>query len=330
MGKQLDRLNQRWDEKVERYKEAHQTEDPLRTYERYLAEGKVFTAAFAGCDKDGTFSSLVEGGIMMVLNKESLHEVPAFRANWVRHMVGFEFDVMVDSISEDKRTVYVKPVRKSRPLKEQLEGEIIRELNDGNMPIVWGQITSVKPDTATVDILGQHIMGVVKAANWSNSYVRNLTDHVTAGEVHKFQVHAAAKKRQGKPRAFWLDRKPFTGDPWKEIPMDYVHEGAIILVKCIDRPEEKSYWWGTCNLIPNIEIQGDFTKRVDVVRGLSYKCRVKKIDIPDNHKDRKFKVIPLSISDQDKDVYHKYLAEKKKAEKAALDAQETGITQIGE
>lgn len=326
MGKRLNQFNKQIEKRIEGWQEkTKKEEDPLKEYEDLMQGKKVFPIAFDGCDTDGTFST-IKDDIMVILDRESLAESPAFRQSWVRRMVGFEFDVTVKSVDREEKKVYVRPVHKATPIKEQLIREIIQELNAGNNPVVWGRITSVKEEVATVDILGQHILGLVNCVNWSNSYIRNLKEQCFPGEFYQFVIHNAKKKESGKQQAFYLDRKPLAGDPWKQLNLEHIHPGGMLLVKCIDRPQGKTYWWGTCGLAPEIEIMGDYEdKRIDIVRGLSYKCRIKTLKVDGEPKERMFKVVPIDISDQDRDRYRKLRAEKQRIQRKELEVGEMGV-----
>ena len=74
------------------------------------------------------------------------------------------------------------------------------------------------------------------------------------------------------------------------------------MVRCVEKPVGKTYWWGVSERTPGIEIMGDFTVKLgnkDIIEGITYKCKIKEIEVSDNHKRNRFTVIPFGVSDDD-------------------------------
>ncbi|MCR5720559.1 MAG: hypothetical protein K6F84_08335, partial [Lachnospiraceae bacterium] len=89
-------------------------------------------------------------------------------------------------------------------------------------------------------------------------------------------------------------------------------QDAVVIVKCKDKPWGKSYWWGTCDLLPDIEIMGDYSNKFPaengpgepvMYTGFSYICKIVEIRIsPDGR--NKFKVAPFAVSPEDEEAFN--------------------------
>ena len=142
------------------------------------------------------------------------------------------------------------------------------------------------------------VQGVCNVRDWSTSYIRDLRTVCKKGDVIDFKIYSVIKASKGKPERFVLSRKDFEDDAWSKIPKQFLETDAIIGVRCVERPSGKTFWWGTSELMPGIEIMGDYTKKYSqssMVTGIVYKCKVIRSE-PDKHK---FQVVPFDVTDSD-------------------------------
>ena len=96
-------------------------------------------------------------------------------------------------------------------------------------------------------------------------------------------------------QAFELTRDTVAEDPWLSIPK-YIKKDAVIEVTVVERPDNKTYWWGKCTRIVGIEIQCDYNDKLGrPLIGAKYKCKVKRCD-PVAHK---LTAAPFELVSQD-------------------------------
>lgn len=306
MGRTLDALNNSMQRKVD--ERLASESDRFALYRKHKTDNRPLEVQFSACDKDGTFSTIDDNGIVVVMPKEAIeHAMMYFTPRAGRGILGTNFTVYVDQIDDERGYCYVKPVKRRRSTRNALDREIMRELSEGRHPTVWGIIRAVDNRRALVNILGQNILGNIAVQHWDTTYTRYLSEACKVGDYYQFQIMGQMPRLEGKDPAYFLSRKGIAGHAWESIPRDLVQEGASIIVKCIDIPEGKSFWWGKSPLAPDIEIMGDFAKRrVTVVPGISYKCVVKKLEITDRPQDNRFQVIPLQVCKADEEAYRRY------------------------
>ena len=319
MGKFLEKMNKGLEEKYGldatvdiASSDIEQNVSILEKYKQYLDEKKIFKVSFVGCDRGGNFSYREGGYVVIMPGDDTKEKLPYFKPHIASKLLGYEFDVRVTSIDEEQKRIYVEGAKRTGDAKGRMISEICKEVAKKNYPIVWGKIIKVMPDKAYVDILGLGIFGIVDSRHWKQAYTRNLETCCSQDDFFQFKITHANRKIRGKQQTFLLDRRDIAGNPWNDVPVDLVREGAVVYVKCTELPKEKSYWWGSLELTPGIEVMGDYpSSSLAVVPDLTYKCKVKAVNITGESRGNTLKVVPFEIAEADKARYTKYLKELK-------------------
>lgn len=300
--------------------------DVFEKYEKCLESKESIQVSFSSCGRDGTFVGMDENNVHLVMaGNLTIEHLPYFKPSLASKLVGYDFDVKVIKVDREKRRVYVESARNSpRATKNTIINELKQALERGEQPEVWGKVRYVKDNRAYIDIVGEHVLGIISVKYWQKTYLRYLETVCKPDEFYSFRVTAAAAERKGKDTAFFLNRQDLADDPWENVPMDIVKRGAIIFVKCIENPQGIAHWWGSSNIAPGIEILGLFPNKpntLDILPDLTYKCRIQSIrraSDNDNHGDNVFVVVPFAVSDEDKIAYEKYRT--LKATRLSMDA----------
>ena len=268
--------------------------------DRYIENQKnsgSLEVVFGNADPQGNLYQTDENGVQIILTYESLKNSFDYYDPHIKNkFVGVSFCVEVSDIDKENKIVYVRSVRSSKSnTKQRLMGEIFQELKQGKKPIVLGKVISVSDSKCLVDIFSKGVLGICTSKNWSKAYTRYLKEKVKKGDIVKFQITSSLPKIKGKDYAFELNRANISDDPWEKIS-GFVQKDNVIAVKCIDRPQGKSFWWGVTSLAPDIEIMGDYNINLGgIYVSLTYKCKITDFE-PENHK---FKVVPFEIADAD-------------------------------
>lgn len=323
----LDKVNRKIEKEIgETAKEfgttAYETRDLFEKYEQMLKDKTVFSVQFDSCGRDGTFvGSDKDTGLLFVMpGNSTIEHLSYFKPHMASLMVGYQFDVRVAKVDRETRRIYVESSheRRARTTKSQIISALLREINTGKKPKVWGKVISVSGQYANVDILGEHVLGLIKVTHWGKQYVRNLETVCQVGAYYEFHVKDALPKKKDKQQAFLLDRTELAYDPWDDVPMDVLREGTVICVKCIETPADNRFWWGCSPIAPGIEILGKFPRqagKLHIIAGMTYMCKIKQIrrasdvEPQDGEKnDNVFVVIPFAVAEQDAARYQKYLA----------------------
>lgn len=330
----IDRVNRQIEKKIgetarEMGTTAYEKRDVFEKYEKLLQDKTVFSVQFQSCGRDGTFIGVdQESGVHFIMpGSTTLEHLSYFKPHMASLMVGYQFDVRVTQIDRERKRIYVESSheRRARSTQSQVVGALMKELNAGNKPRVWGRIISVQGQYANIDILGEHVLGRIKVTHWQKSYLRNLASVCSPDEYYAFHVVGALPKKTGKQQAFLLDRTELAEDPWENIPMDVLKVGTVIMVKCIELQNEKGLWWGCSAIAPGIEIMGKFPRekgKLYMFQDMTYMCKIIQIRrgsdqpaAPGEKNDNVFVVSPYAVAEQDANRYQKFLTFK--ATKAA-------------
>ena len=268
-------------------------EEALKPFVEAEEAKERFDVIFGYADDIGNLYATDENGIRVVLPAEELQKDLDWYRSWVKDkFIGTPFTVAITKIDKKNGVVYVKSGRSSAsPERVRLIREIDAELKKGVPVVVPCRVASVQSNAVYLEICGSRILGICNIANWSKAYTREMTNAVNTGDIIEFAIQSKLPKKKGADVAYSLTRVPLTKDPWEQIPQDFFKENAVILVKCVDIPENKSYWWGTSPLVPEIEIQGNFNSKFEggIMRDVTYKCKIKVIDL----EKRRFQVSPF-------------------------------------
>lgn len=315
MGKTLNKLNKEIQEKlgvsgseIQKTNLEEQREEKFKFYEQMASEEKMFTVQFSSCAKNGTFSAIDETGIYIIMSSEMTQEdLPYFTPRLASTLIGHTFEIKVNRVDRENGRVYVKSARKAQSQGSRLVGDIMKELNAGNKPVVWGRIKDVYNNRAFVDILDSNINGSILVGSWQATYTRYLKPLCRPGEYYEFQITGVAPRKKGAPILFYLDRQELAPNPWDLLPKDLVVEGAVVKVRCIEKPEGKTYWWGSLDIAPGIEVMCDFPRRdVKIVNGLTYKCYVRELKLTGEVAGNLLRVAPFAIAEEDSAEYARY------------------------
>ena len=278
--------------KKEKEEEKARIEEALAPFLEAESAHEKFDVVFGYADDAGNLYATDDNGIRVILLAEELKKDLDWYRSWVKDkFIGTPFTVTVAKIDRKNGIVHVQSGRSIRsPERAKLLKEIDSELKKG-MPVVPCRVASVQDDAAYMEICGSRILGICNVANWSKAYTRKLKSAVKTGDIIEFAIEKKLPKRDGADVAYALTRKPLTKDPWEMIPEDLFKKDAVLMVKCIDRPEQKSYWWGTSPLVPDIEIMGKYNDNFEggVMTGVVYKCKIREIDL----EKRRFRVSPF-------------------------------------
>lgn len=256
-------------------------------------EGSTFEVIFGYADTEGNLSAVDESGVKVILRAEDLKADLDYYRGWIKDkFVGMAFTAVVSSIDEEEGIVYVKNGRGNEMAGNvRMMRELDREIKKGERPIVPGRVVSVKENAIFVDICGAKVLGICYIKNWSKAYTRNMKKHVQVGEIMEFVVDEKIKRKGAGVTAYSLNRKDMTLEPWEQIPKDMFEANSVILVQCVDKPYGKPYWWGKSNMVPDIEIMGNYNDKFEggVMQGVTYKCKVREIDV----EKKRFRVAPF-------------------------------------
>ncbi len=281
----------------------------FKKYEDCMHSGMRIDVVFDACDVDGTFT-VYDRGVLIVLPGE---DVAAVRGDVDVHatatMLGIKLSLNVVSVDrENQKVVCEIPSSAKRQvknvIKDSLQKQISTSIRNEKRPLVWGKIMRVEPRRVLVDILGQGILGIIDRAHWQKSYTRSLMGMCEIGDYLQFEIIKQAPKFAGKDDAWILSRKDITEDAWDKIDYESLKPGGNILVKCIEKPVGKSYWWGVSDRTPGIEIMGDYTPKFsptkNMLEGITYKCKIKDVCINKGGDARNlFTVIPFGVAQDD-------------------------------
>lgn len=300
-------------------------EELFKKYEIAAASKQLVKEAFTSCDMDGTFTRY-ENGILFVLPGESLSNAGrSVNVYATASLLNVNLSVRVASVDREAgKITFEMPSMGKGALRKAINHEIELGLEGGKRVAVWGRVTKVHANRATVDILGQGILGLIDNIEWQQIYTRSLIGQCQVGELYKFEIYKPALQRPGADRAWILTRRYITDNPWDKLDFTSLSRGGIIVVKCVEKPIDKTFWWGISDRVPGIEIMGDYTGRFSkdgrMVEGISYLCKIEDVRcVPGNIKANRFKVIPFGVAPADMTKLDAYMKTKYGKENAAED-----------
>lgn len=305
----IQELNQKISEQM--LEKSMTKEDPkevvFKKYEQYQNSGEKVEVSFDACDTEGTFTKY-ENDVLIILPGESVSSVKKhINVYSTARMLGISLKLKIKEVDRENDRVYCEMpelVTMHETIRGAIQKEIFRTLAAGEKPLVWGKITKVTPRRAIVSILNQGVLGIIDVTRWQKCYTRQLIGMCEVGDFFQFEIISQAPKLQDKPVAWKLSRKDITEDAWSLIDYESLKQGGSILVKCIERPKGKNYWWGTSERTPGIEIMGDYTMRFQsgktLIEGITYMCKIDNIEIhKDEYTSNKLSVIPFGVVPED-------------------------------
>lgn len=276
------------------------TTDKFRAYEESKEKKTAFSCRFEVADDEGNLSLTDANGVKVVLLAETFQKSTPYYSvkNKDRFIGTMSLNVVATEIDTKNNTVYVESSVNKDEVKGTLIRQIFSELKQDRHPRLAGFVTAVTDKRATINILGKNIYGFLNASNWQPIYTRSLKEFLKPGMYIEFEVTGAANKIKGLDYAFYLDRKNIAPDPWNDLP-DFPQNTAII-IKCVDRPKGKNFWWGVSSSVPGIEILCNYSEHVSVMTNCFYKCKIKQYD-KEKHvlKCVPFEVVPVGIATEE-------------------------------
>lgn len=281
----------------------------FKKYEECLESGNLIKICFDACDVEGNFT-VYDKGILIMLPGSSVEKAQGRVDIYsTANMLGIELSLRIIEVdrANDKIFCEVPAATKAQvrnTIKSAIQRELSRLIEKGKTPVVWGKIIRVESRRVLVDILGQGVLGMTDVSHWQQSYTRSLMGMCQPGEYYQFEVTKKAPKIEDKETAWVLSRRNLTSNAWDAINYDNLKPGGTILVKCIEKPVNKNYWWGVSDRTPGIELMGDFTDKFNpavgtLIEGITYKCKIKEIICTDDHKKNRFTVIPFGVIQED-------------------------------
>ncbi len=277
----------------------------LSRYQRCKDNKVPFEVVLNYANPKGDVSGQDENGVHIVMTYETIKKMNVRYNNRDKdRLIGNLMSVDVVSIDAEANTVYVSPNDKVSTHADNEKAQVLKEINvelkEKGKIRVNGRIVSVKENRAIVDILNMGISGICYAREWKGTYTRDMRDFCKVGDIYDFEI--IGKEKRYNRQEYILSRRQITPDPWKQIPEDLLEVGAVILVECVEKPKitdpknpnygkEVSYWWGRSISVPDIEIQGNYLedKHLTVLVGVTYKCRIKKLNL----EKHEFQVTPF-------------------------------------
>lgn len=278
-------------------------------YEDAFKNRRDISVTFSTYDKDGNYRTMC-GDVVLILKAEEMEAFGQENSyNQKSILLGKSMTLRVVSI--DGKNVYLTPSGYTKyslkqSTKDQVSEEIARSLAKGKRPVVCGRVIKVYPYRLVVNILDIGILGFVKSSQWATTYTRSFESVISEGDYYQFEVVGKApKSSSGKDSAWMLSRKNLCPNPWEHVDIESLEENSIIVVKCAEKPEEKTYWWGVTERLPGVEVMGDFTANYDarkgIFEGISYICKVCSIKENERNGGYKVKVVPIQVVDADKE-----------------------------
>ena len=99
-------------------------------------------------------------------------------------------------------------------------------------------------------------------------------------------------------------RRMATGWDYVRLNRPLLLLGDKIIVKCISKPNDKNYFWGTSERIPGMKLTCEYTAKfrkdgTDVIEGIRYICSIKKINDGSDGGKACFVVKPIKVFSED-------------------------------
>jgi len=267
------------------------SESKFEMYKRALSKKSTIEVYFESADEDGNLTLVDKNHITVILRRETFEkDTPYYNVGIKDRFVGIRMRVKVLQIDEEKKIVEVVSSVDKDMIKGGLIKDIFRSIDAGQRLPAFGDVVQVKKDKVLVDILGRGILGIIEISYWQDSFTRDLRLLCKKGDSIKFDIVRSLPRRKGKDYAFACDRKPYAPNPWESIPD--LQPGTSILVQCIDKPKNTTYFWGISKLTPGVEIMCNYNNNLNIVNSCVYKCKVLVCD-----KDkRRLKVVPFELA----------------------------------
>lgn len=251
----------------------------LEEYQRLFETNKGFTCQFK-INQLGTLMYL-DGPLKVVLDEK-------YEKRDAEQYIDADTFVTVSKIVEDDNTVYVS---RGKSVTELIYASIEKRMSYKCEAIV----RKISSNILYADICGTELKGYLYARNWrKNSFIRDIREKCKVGDKIDVCVTEKNKNRQIDADVV-LSREPLTDDPWEHLMDDVWVKDATIEVRCVEIPKDKTYWWGVCEQIEDIDLMGNYSNRCEITVGQKYRCKI----VECNKDKRIFKVVPFAVVNED-------------------------------
>lgn len=200
------------------------------------------------------------------------------------NLIDKDINVTISKIDIDNNTIYVS---RAKTLEEKIDDSI-----SNNIPFKCKAIVKEIASNRVLyaEIPNTTLTGVLFADNWrKKTFTWDLKDVCSEGD--EIDVCVINRNTAVDINAdLVLSREAITTDPWEDLMDDVWVKDATLDVTCVNNPRGKTYWWGRCEQIEDIDLMGDYSSKFTVKRGGKYRCKIDEC----NKAKRIFKVVPFS------------------------------------
>lgn len=261
-------------------------DERLSYYKRCMEERQELVMEFKNANKAGDLW-YSDGEVKIVLpNKEirGREYNPRYSAKMLRDM----YHVLVTSVDEENRTVYVSHAEARQGIKNKMEGLIDENLEKHMLPVVAARVELMYPNLLILNIGGLGIPGFLSIRDWGPAYEFDLNEHVKVGDIIKVAVYDKApavgtvkRKVNWTNDVYRCSRKLIVDDPWNKID-EMFQFGDVVEVKCTHKTN--GYFNGTLPGVSDLRVYGRIRKEKsklewkDIIEGCRYQCYIDKID----------------------------------------------------
>lgn len=296
MNKLLENMNANMLKKEEKKAVSSSPEDSLELYKSLLESQKPIECKFISADQDGTQIGVDANGVTLKMLREDMKLSNYQKRNG--SMLGANLSVVVKEIDEENNTVYFAMSRGKSTISDTINTEIKNDLAKGRPVRLMGKVIKVFPASGTksgnawVRLLDQDVIGNIDVRDWAPVFTRRLEDVCIVNEIYEFDVLGRYTVHKKTGKTIWkLSRKNITPDPWESLPVAF-KEGNVMLVKAVEKPKNKSYFWGSSPLTPGIQIMCNYPSDIPIVVGAYYKGKIDRLNI----EEKFFRVSPFAVT----------------------------------
>ncbi len=254
----------------------------LEEYKSFLDSNSSFSCRF-NINRLGTLMYL-DGSIKVMLDEKLDSRV-------AEKYIDRDIEVEVKTIDEVSNTVYVNKAK-------SLEERIIESISSGKEYKCKAIVKDIKRRVLIADIVDTDLKGVLLAENWrNNAFIRDLREKCDVGDVIDVCVYAKNDIDEYDIDVK-LTRESITTDPWEMLMDDIWVEDVTLDVTCVEMPKGKTYWWGVCDQIEDIDLMGDYSFKFEVKKNGKYRCKIDEC----NKEKHIFKIVPFAEIIEEKET----------------------------
>lgn len=283
------------------YKEEPKIDEILDTYENYLKTGESIIMQFTKVDKEGNLF-FYNSNVEIRMDNIDIKGYELKGLNRMGSLLERPYNVKVVEVNREDKIVKVSHEAATAVDREKMisfmEEEISKE--DGRC-IVPAKIVVILQGLAILDIGGMGIPGYVWIRNWSKNFCTSIEEEASAGDIINVEVIGKDGMTESQKSHYfrkWTTRDSYEcsraatmADPWEGIEQTF-KKGDIIRVRCRTIPEDASYFLGTIENNPGINIlcwyvgRRAYVKKGDIAVGGLYDAEIRQVSAAEH----KFKV----------------------------------------